>query len=146
MSDPLIREKATQSLKGRTFLSRGGNGQLTKQQMMLHLATGYTMEHPIETASVKHLFTSLPHCYKVDLAYPEKKIAIEVDGKTHRLKKWIFLDARKTKVLNSLGWEVLRFTNEDVEYRLNKCIEKIITHVRTNNYQSDARPAYVPEL
>ena len=32
MHDPVVKEKARQALLGRTFLSRGGNGQLTSQQ------------------------------------------------------------------------------------------------------------------
>ena len=81
---------------------------------MLAEALGLPTEHSIETAPVRGQFESLPNCYKVDLASPEHRLAIEVDGKTHRLKKWQFLDARKTAVLNALGWSVLRFTNEAV--------------------------------
>jgi very-short-patch-repair endonuclease len=50
----------------------------------------------------------------VDLASPEHQLAIEVDGHSHTLKKWKFLDARKTSVLNALGWKVLRFWNQQV--------------------------------
>lgn len=123
---PGIKEKMMAKMQGRTFLSRGGNGALTKHQTMLHLATGFEMEYPIATLPVKHLFKSVPTCYKVDLAIPEQKIAIEVDGKTHRLKKWKFLDKRKTEMLNALGWIVLRFTNEEVESNINKCVRVIL--------------------
>jgi very-short-patch-repair endonuclease len=127
MSNMETRQKMINSLRGRTFLSRGGNGEYTKHQMMLHLATGYPMEHPINTSEVKHLFQSVPNSYKVDLAEPSIKLAIEVDGKTHRLKKWKFLDKRKTEILNSLGWTVIRFTNEEVETSLSKCVKKIMS-------------------
>ena len=114
MENPETVAKARASMKGRTFLSRGGNGQPTKPQLLLAKVTGLPIEYPIPTKAVKGQFESLPDCYKVDLADPKKKLAIEVDGHSHRSKKWRFLDRRKTEVLNALGWSVLRFTNEEV--------------------------------
>jgi hypothetical protein len=126
---PGNKEKMVASMKGRTFLSRGGNGQHTKHQLMLHLATGLPMEHAIETAAATGVLPSLPYHYKVDLAAPEVKLAIEVDGKSHRLRKWRFLDHRKTTVLNALGWQVLRFTNEQVERETTKCVKTILSTI-----------------
>ena len=102
------------SLSGRTFLARGGNGQLTAPQLALHAATGLPMEHVIETAAVRGRFESLPNCYKVDLADAARMVAIEVDGRSHDQPKWRFLDRRKSDVLNALGWTVVRFRNEHV--------------------------------
>jgi very-short-patch-repair endonuclease len=50
----------------------------------------------------------------VDLADPAVKLAIEVDGETHRTAKWKALDRRKEAILAFLGWSVLRFWNEEV--------------------------------
>ena len=91
--------------------------------------TGWPMEHVIIVTPVKHLFKSLPNHYKVDLAIPEKKIAIEVDGSSHKTKKWKFLDKRKTEVLNSLGWKVLRFWNEEVDKDPTKCIDTVLSTI-----------------
>ncbi|NLH78605.1 MAG: DUF559 domain-containing protein, partial [Acidobacteria bacterium] len=128
------KEKMIKSLRGKTFLARGGNGQPTKQQLALCEAMNLPMEYVIETAEVMGLFPSLPPCYKVDLAEPSVKLAIEVDGKTHRLKKWKFLDHRKTEVLTSLGWQVLRFSNKEVDENLSLCVEtamSIISKLKT---------------
>lgn len=114
MRNPESIEKMRQTLKGRTFLARGGNGTLTQPQLLLAQATGFAMEYAIATAPVAGQFPSLPHCYKVDLADPSHKLAIEVDGQSHQLKKWRYLDKRKTAVLNALGWSVLRFSNQQV--------------------------------
>ena len=115
------------SLQGHTFLARGGNGKPTKQQITLAKTLGLltTMEYAIPTAAVRKQFKSLPNCYKVDLAYPEKKLAIEVDGKTHRLRRWKFLDRRKTSVLNALGWSVFRVTNEEVDNNLTETLNRL---------------------
>lgn len=112
--DPEVYERWKASLRGRTFLARGGNPKLTRPQMLLAERLGLPVEYVIVTRPVARKFPSLPSCYKVDLADPTRKLAIAVDGKTRRQRKWRFLDARKTEVLSALGWSVLRFTNEQV--------------------------------
>jgi hypothetical protein len=125
-ASPETLAKMSAAMKGRTFLARGGNGKLTVPQERLARALGSKhKEHPILTRPVHGRFKSLPHCYKVDIALPRLKIAIEVDGKTHRTKKWRFLDHRKTEILNALGWSVLRFTNERVMNELPVVLAEI---------------------
>lgn len=135
-SDPENLEKMRKRLQGNTFLSRGGNGQLTKHQVILAERLNLPMEYVIETAEVKDKFPSLPHCYKVDLAFPQHRLAIEVDGKTHRLKLWRFLDRRKTKVLQALGWSVLRFTNEQVTHSLDSVVAEVIEFIASKSKET----------
>jgi leucyl-tRNA synthetase len=52
-------------------------------------------------------------------------LAIEIDGRTHKTKKWKFLDKRKTEVLNALGWSVLRFSNQRVDSDLEAVLKEI---------------------
>jgi len=128
MSNLETRKKATEKLKGRTFLSRGGNGQMTVPQLKLWEALCLpkeALEFPITTAPVKNQFVSVPYCYKVDIALISLKIAIEVDGLSHGTKKWKFLDARKTEILNALGWKVLRFKNKEIMDNLEEVLKKI---------------------
>ena len=113
-ADPQYRARVLPSYRGKTFLARGGNGELTKPQKLLAKMTGLPTEYAIRTAPVKGRFPSMPSCYKVDLADPSSMTAIEVDGSTHRLRRWRFLDARKTEILEALGWSVIRFRNEEV--------------------------------
>lgn len=130
--DPKVMEKIKQKMKGRTFLSRGGNGKLTKQQVNLCQALGLpesAMEYVIPTAKSRNHFQSLPTSYKVDLGIPEVKLAIEVDGNTHNTKKWKFLDRRKTAVLNFLGWTVLRFWNKEVDQDLERCVQTVMSTI-----------------
>ena len=67
----------------------------------------------------------MPTTYKVDIACPEHMLAIEVDGKTHKTRKWKHLDARKTMVLRHLGWTVLRFWNHEVLGNLGLVVGQI---------------------
>jgi hypothetical protein len=112
---------------GYTFLSRGGNGKLTEPQKRLATATGLPMEHTItlEEARKSGLFESLPTHYKVDLACPALKISIEIDGESHKTKRWRFLDKRKTAILEFQGWCVLRFWNKRVMSDLDGVIAEI---------------------
>jgi hypothetical protein len=129
--NPATVAKISQSKKGRTFLSRGGNGQLTKPQILLAGLMKLPTEYVIETAGA--IGVSLPHHYKVDLAVPSLKLAIEVDGNTHKLKRWRFLDHRKTEALASLGWLVIRFWNEEILRDPSDVVRRIQEHMSARN-------------
>lgn len=130
---PGVLEKISKAMQGRTFLARGGNGQLTEPQKLLAQHLGLPMEFSILTAPVKGMFPSLPPVYKVDLADPSTLTAIEVDGNSHKTRKWKFLDKRKTEILNALGWSVLRFWNEEVVNDLTGTLEKIRQHLTSKS-------------
>lgn len=130
MHRPEVAQRAGQSKRGRTRLARGGNGQVTVPQQTLLDTLGWPaeyLEYAIPTASVKGQFPSLPTCYKVDLAHPDSKTAIEVDGRTHKRRRRKFLAKRRTAVLVSLGWTVLRFWNEEVMENPETQAEKIMS-------------------
>lgn len=47
--------------------------------------------------------------YSIDFAWPEKKLAIEIDGEQHkRFKEISERDKRKDELLESKGWKILR--------------------------------------
>ncbi len=52
--------------------------------------------------------------YIVDFACPERKLIIEVDGASHSFDQNIGRDAARDEKLASLGWPVVRFTNDEV--------------------------------
>jgi very-short-patch-repair endonuclease len=127
---PGVKEKMIQALKGRTFLSRGGNSKITKPQQLLAEALNLPMEVTIRLiGEVRKHFPSLPKKYCVDIADVKNKLVIEVDGKSHKLKKWKFLDRRKEEILNFLGWRVIRFWNEDILEDLAKVKETVLGHL-----------------
>jgi len=129
VNNPMLKPenvaKMRSKMLGRTFLARGGNSKLTHQQIIVASRMGLPTEVAISTRLVREQFESLPPCYKVDVASLSHRLAIEIDGKTHRLKKWKFLDRRKTAVLNALGWTVMRFWNHEVDENLDRVILEI---------------------
>lgn len=144
MKSPDAVEAMRKKLVGRTFLSRGGNSKITEPQKILADAIGLPMEYAINTAPVRHLFESVPNSYKVDLAVVDLKIAIEVDGNSHKTKKWKFLDKRKTEILNALGWSVLRFWNKDVMENMTEVLATIQQSMtlRLKEITTSSRPEY----
>ncbi|MDO8691635.1 MAG: DUF559 domain-containing protein [Dehalococcoidia bacterium] len=117
MSDPEVRLRVSAKLKGRPFpVARGGNGRgPTEPQRLLAAALGWKMEVavgiPLET---RRTFSTRGSNYKVDIGNSILKIAVEVDGASHFTKKIQATDARKTAILASLGWRVLRFSNQEI--------------------------------
>lgn len=114
MSNPSSREKMKKSLSGRTPTSRMGNGMgLTKPQaILLSKLSKYrpAAEYPVSTNGIE----GLPTCYKVDIAIPEIKLAIEVDGRSHRAIQRKIEDKKKDDFLCSIGWMVERIKNEEI--------------------------------
>lgn len=70
--------------------------------------------------------------YILDFYNHKMKLAIEVDGTIHNEPDVAEYDAIRTKNLNENGITVLRFTNDDVEFRLGKVIQKIEDWVYEN--------------
>ncbi|BAL85942.1 hypothetical protein AMIS_7220 [Actinoplanes missouriensis 431] len=51
---------------------------------------------------------------RVDLAWPEVRLAVEYDGDQHRSAEQFRRDVERLNALRMAGWTVLRFTAEDV--------------------------------
>ena len=65
-----------------------------------------------------------------DFVCTQKKLIIEVDGAYHNKKEQIELDAERTRILEVLGYKVLRFTNEEVLKDVSSVLEKIRTELK----------------
>jgi len=61
----------------------------------------------------------------VDFVCLEKKIIVEVDGGYHNTALQKELDELRTTILNQLGYQIIRFTNSEVEYQVDVVLEKI---------------------
>jgi len=53
--------------------------------------------------------------WRLDLALPAIKLAIEVDGGVHRIKGRFLADIEKSNALTLLGWRLIRVTPRMVE-------------------------------
>lgn len=130
--NPLIMEKmkATKRANGTLHVwkgIRGGNGFLTEPQKLLASALGWPMEVAVGTGPRK---SGRATRYIIDIANSKLKIGIEVDGTGHRQKKIIELDRKKTEVLESLGWKILRFTNQEITMNLSLVLLRVKKEIR----------------
>jgi hypothetical protein len=94
---------------------RGGNGHgPTKPQLALFTAlpSGWRMEFVVNTGPNR--IPGAPYCYKIDIANPKEKIAIEIDGFSHNSTKRKAQDKRKSDFLISCGWTLFRFSNQQI--------------------------------
>jgi hypothetical protein len=112
--------------KGRKLLIHGGNGKgMTVPQSMLADALQWPVEFVVKTGATKG--DGRPFHYKLDIAHPLLKVAVEVDGRSHRSMTVRQSDARKDLFLKSSGWTVLRFSNQQVMDDLAGCVQMVLS-------------------
>jgi len=73
--------------------------------------------------------------YIVDFVSLENKLVIEVDGGYHSEEQQVEYDNIRTQYLNSFGYEVLRFSNEEVLNNIEDVVEQIKRKLEENNQQ-----------
>lgn len=103
---------------------RGGNGKITNQQKILaDLLPDCVMEYAI---SLGKRCSGFPTNYKVDIAFPSIRLAVEVDGKGHLVLLKQMQDLKKEKKLKELGWSVFRVTNQAVDLNAKSVVANIL--------------------
>lgn len=128
MHNESTRQKVSKTLKemGHRPAVQGGNGRgmTTPQSLMVaHLLQFHPYpEYVIPTGRRPEGY---PIHYKIDIAIPDKMVAIEIDGGSHCSLKVQIADMRKTEFLTELGWKVLRFSNREVMEHLEDCVEMV---------------------
>lgn len=126
MKNEEIRKKVSQSLKGRKPTVVCGNGRnLTKPQEELLILLKKYNAVPEYAVSTKGYIGEYPMNYKIDIALPQNKIAIEIDGNSHRAIKRKIEDIKKAELLKKKGWKVIRFWNKEVNENIKKCVQKV---------------------
>ena len=73
----------------------------------------FRRQHPIER-------------FIIDFYCAQAKLCIELDGESHLDADQMEYDAARTEYLESLGYKVIRFTNNDVRYTLDAVAVEII--------------------
>lgn len=65
--------------------------------------------------------------YRIDLAYPAHRVAVELDGVRFHGARRLGADDRRQTLLTLLGWRVLRFTWDDLVHRPEGVVECVAT-------------------
>jgi len=69
--------------------------------------------------------------YVADFACVKEKLVIELDGYGHSELYEIEHDRKRTVYMNNLGWQVIRFYNNDVYDDIGAVIDAIAGHLST---------------
>ncbi len=75
----------------------------------------------------QHPVTPCGHSYRLDFAWPDRKVAVEADGRiVHGGRRRAFYDDRRRwSDLASIGWRIVPVTWEDVEQRPTEWLTKL---------------------
>jgi len=114
--------------KNGSIVQRGGNGRgFTVPQSMLleELGDGWVGEFAIKTSGW-YRGCQYPPCYKVDIANPDKMVAVEVDGHSHNRPEIKSKDDKKRSLLESLGWTVIHVKNVDAVQKTKEVAKSIL--------------------
>lgn len=68
-------------------------------------------------------------CYIADFVCIKRKLIIEIDGGYHSQGEQIIKDYLRTEDLNKMGFEVMRFTNDEVYSNLSEVLDKIFNYI-----------------
>jgi hypothetical protein len=63
--------------------------------------------------------------FRLDYAWPEKRLAVEVQGMVHRIKERFLRDIEKLAMAQILGWRVLLVAGQDV--RSGRAVSWLVT-------------------
>lgn len=108
-----------------------------------HLEAGFALTlkavcHGLPAPVLEHRF-SPPRRWRFDLAFPEKLLAIEIEGGIwvkgrHSRPKGLTADCDKYNAATLQGWRILRFTTEHLKKKPVQCAELVQEAYRQNLY------------
>ena len=128
MWDTHVKEKVSQTLKavGHGPIIRRGNGYLTEPQQRLlnRLEEEWYPEYVVVTDRPRP--KGMPQNIKLDIANPNLKIAIEIDGHSHATINRRNADKKQIEFLLRRGWCVLRLSNAKALWLCSTCKSKDI--------------------
>jgi len=68
--------------------------------------------------------------YVVDFYCPELKLIIEIDGDVHGFDNQIKKDKERREFLESLGFVILRYSNNDIKNNLGGVLNDLVAKIK----------------
>ncbi len=92
-----------------------------------------TLWRHLRNRNLKYKFRRQHPIYRfiIDFYCAEAKLLIEIDGDSHLQKEQMEYDQARTEYLEDFGYQVIRFTNDDMRYNINTVVTEIIRTVET---------------
>lgn len=114
MRNASVRRKVgnTLSKMGHGPIERGGNGTgpTKAEAIILNAFPSASWNLAVKTGGG----IGYPSNYKIDVAFPVIRLAVECDGNSHNALARQFQDRKKEAKLRELGWLVLRLSNKRI--------------------------------
>lgn len=107
---PLNRANAKRMRKDMTDAERKLWHELRAHRLM---GLGFRRQYPIRN-------------YIADFACPARRLVVEIDGSQHADERTAAHDMTRTKALETDGWTVLRFWNDDVLRDIDNVCQHIV--------------------
>jgi very-short-patch-repair endonuclease len=101
------------------------NPTLAEQQLWKHLER--------KQLGIKFLRQHIIGDYIVDFVCIEKGLIVEVDGGYHNTAEQRKADANRSEELARIGFEVIRFSNEEVFLNINNVLKRIKDRLLEND-------------
>ncbi|MGB3005941.1 MAG: nicotinamide-nucleotide amidohydrolase family protein, partial [Chitinophagaceae bacterium] len=129
-SDPLYptADPMTYSLL-KNFVAKHRNNPTEAEKVLWKIVRGRKM------GGYKFRRQHIINNYIADFVSLKEKLIIEVDGLYHQLPENKKSDEERTKDLNKIGFEVLRFTNDQVLCDANTVINRIVHKLKERNIE-----------
>ena len=70
--------------------------------------------------------------FVADFYCSKAKLIIELDGSQHYTEKGLLKDKKRTKILNTYGLKIIRFTNNEIDKHFEGVCMRIDTEVKQN--------------
>jgi len=127
-----LSQKKIQDAKTPGGWNRDGSGRIVmtgpERQLLESLVNSRNSGHIKEAIIPQYPVTHGKHHYSLDFAMPRIKLGLEVDGGIfHSTDEQIARDKQRDANLTSLGWTILRFTDDEIESKSRAVIDKIIS-------------------
>lgn len=128
----ISQQRANKSFKSNDGWERDASGRIIMtgperqllEQLVQSKNSGYLKQSIHPQFPVKHGKKT----YTIDFAMPRLKLGLEVDGGLfHSTDEQIARDKQRDSNLSSLGWTILRFTDDEIESKARAVIDKIIS-------------------
>ncbi len=98
-------------------------GESDLEMRVLRAIVGSNLPEPCQ----QHTVTLAGRRCRIDLAYPELKLAIEVDGwEHHRTRSAFDADRARENDLVAAGWRVLRFTSRSDAPEIARLVARLL--------------------
>jgi hypothetical protein len=131
-SNPDVRRRSLLTRANKSCHSlNGGNGRPLPVPVRL---LSQFLKWPTEVLVPVNPWTKAdgnPKCFRIDIAEPRLRIAVEVDGRSHNDKLIQQKDRRKEVYLAAHGWTVLRFRNSKVLTEFDNVTATIMQAVKS---------------